>query len=280
MITIDRPGVYEGVPEDQYHADRGLAAELGRSLSQSGAKTLLESPERFAWERDHGRPPKDAFDLGSLAHALILRSGDNRICVIDAYDWRTKAAQEARKAAYAAGLIPVHRADLLQASRIAAAVRRHPLAGSIFAKGRPEVTLYWVDEETGITCRARVDWVRDNALVDLKTTRYGGSTPPAFGKSAASYDYPMQAAHYSDGYEALTGEALPFVTVVVEVDPPYLISVGQYTAEDVETGRERMRRAKATFAERESSGAWADAPQIVTFPIPGWYASRAALEAS
>lgn len=275
MTVITEPGVYEDVPEGQYHADRGLAPRLGRSLSQSGAKTLLRSPARFAWERDHGRPPKDAFDLGSLAHALVLRSGDNRIRVVDARDWRTKAAQEAKRDAYSHGRIPVHRGDLLAASKIAAAVRRHPLAGAIFATGRPEVTMYWIDDETGITCRGRIDWVHPRALVDLKTTRYGGSDPGAFGRSAASYEYPMQAAHYIDGWAALTGQVLPFVSVVVEVEPPHLVTVGQYSADDIDAGRERMRYARAEFAARESSGQWADDPQIITFPIPAWYGRSA-----
>ena len=81
MIT--HPGIYAGIDETVYHADSDLAPELGRSLSQSGAKTLLASPARFAWERDHGRPPKDAYDLGTLVHALVLRSRDDRIRVVD-----------------------------------------------------------------------------------------------------------------------------------------------------------------------------------------------------
>jgi hypothetical protein len=274
-MPITEPGVYDGIPEADYHADTVLAPELGRSLSQSGAKTLLTNPARFAWERQHGRPPKDAFDLGSLAHALILRNPDVRILVVDAYDWRTKAAQEQKKAAYAAGQIPVHRGDLLQASKIAAAVRRHPLAGAILSEGRPEVTLYWVDPETGVTCRARIDWLREgtskDCIVDLKTAGYGRGTVDAFGRSAASFDYPMQAAHYSDGWRVLTGQDLPFLTITVEVDPPYFVTVGYYTPEDLAVGRERMRAALAEYAERESAGRWDEDPQIVPFELPGWY---------
>ena len=75
MSTVTGQGVYRRLPETTYHADSDLAPELGRSLSQSGAKTLLSSPARFAWERERGRPSKDAYDLGTLAHALILGSG-------------------------------------------------------------------------------------------------------------------------------------------------------------------------------------------------------------
>lgn len=278
---ITEPGIYDGVPELDYHSDR--AVTFGPTLSASGAKTLRRSPRRFAWEREHGRPPKDAFDLGGLVHALVLKSGDERIRVLDVYDWRTKAAQESRKEMRAAGLTPVNRADLRQAAKIAAAVRRHPLAGAILAKGRPEVTMYWPSEVTlddGTThvvmCRGRIDWLRDDAIVDLKT--YGkasGAEPDSLAKEAASYDYPMPAAHYSDGYEALTGTALPFLTITVETEEPYFITVTQYSPDDLETGRDRIEQAKAEFARRTLSGEWDDPPTIHTLTLPPWYAYSA-----
>lgn len=274
MIT--HPGIYAGIDETVYHADSDLAPELGRSLSQSGAKTLLASPARFAWERDHGRPPKDAYDLGTLVHALVLRSRDDRIRVVDARDWKTKRAQEARDEARAGGMVPVLRSQLLDASRVARAVRRHPLAGAMFRGGRAEVSLYWIDDETGVTCRGRIDYVHPGGLVDLKTTTYGRGDLDVFGRSAASYDYPMQAAVYSDGWEALTGVRLPFVTVVVEVDPPYMITVGQYDDDDLDAGRARWRTALSVYAERESSGVWDDPlTDIPTIPVPAWYARSA-----
>jgi len=275
-VIVTGPGVYRGMPEDRYHADDSLVPEMGRSLSQSGAKTLLASPARFAWEREHGRPPKDAFDLGTLAHALILGSHDDRLVIVDAYDWRTKAAQEAKAAAYAAGKVPVHRGDLLAASRIARAVRRHPLARAVLASGEPEVSFYWRDPETGVTCRARVDWlVPGKALVDVKTVgRYGGADPAAFGRQCATLDYPMQAAHYVDGWEAVTGELLPFVHIVVETEEPNFVTVGQLPDHAIEAGRARMRAALIEYADRESSGDWPefDYPtEIVDIPVPGWY---------
>lgn len=272
---VTGPGIY-ALDEATYHADTALAPELGRSLSQSGAKTLLASPARFAWERDHGRAPKTEYDLGTLAHALILRNPDARIVVIDAYDYRTKAAQAAKAAAYAEGKVPVHRGQLLAASRIARSVRRHPMAAQVLARGEAEVSYYWTDAATGVTCRARVDWlVPGKALVDVKTTgNDGGSDPDTFGRQAAKLNYPMQAAHYVDGWEAVTGARLPFVHVVVETEPPYLVLVGQLGDDAIEAGRARMRRALAIYAERESAGDWPefDHPHdIADIPVPGWY---------
>lgn len=278
-MTINEPGIYHGIPEDIYHADRDLAPKLGRSISQSGAKTLRANAARFAYERDHGRPAKDAFDVGSLSHAVILRGGDNRLRIVDAYDWRTKAAQTAQRDAREAGLIPVHRGQLLEASRIARAVRADEMAGAILSAGRPEVSAYAVDPETGVTLRARFDWLREgtglDCIVDLKTAAYGSGTPDAFGRSAASYDYPMQAWWYRYVYWLITGRWLPFYTITVETQPPYFVTVGQYHDADLATGEEHGRAAITEYADRQSSGIWTPNVVIHTFDLPGWYGRSA-----
>lgn len=268
--TITKPGVYT-MPETDYHADRSLAPKMGRSLSVSGAKTLLTNPARFLYERDNGRPPKDIFDEGTLAHELILRGGDDRIRIIDAYDWKTKAAQEAKKAAHAGRLVPAHRGTLLMASKVARAVRRNPLAASILSEGEPEKSMYWTDPETGITCRGRIDWARKDSLTDVKTAAYGKSDPDLFGREAANYDYPMQAAHYTDGWEVLTGQRVPFLFLVVEKAPPYMVRVHQLSEDDLELGRDRMRQARRLFAEYEATGYPDVSADIHTLTLPGWY---------
>jgi hypothetical protein len=275
-MTITEPGIVTGIPESVYHGDTDLAPTLGRSLSQSGAKTLLASPARFAWERDHGRPDKTAFDLGSVVHALTLRGGDNRIRVADTTDWKGKVWQDWKREQYAARLIPVHRDDLRVASKIAQSVRRHPLAGAILAEGRPEVSAYAVDPDTGIALRARVDWEHPKVLVDLKTAAYGRGTPDAFGRAAASYDYPIQAWFYPYVWWLITGVWRELITITVETEPPYFVTVGRYSTADLAVGESRMRRAMQIFAERESSGDWTDPPEIVTFDLPPWYARQSA----
>lgn len=269
---IDKPGVYE-LDETLYHQDTALAPTLGRSLSVSGAKTLLTNPARFAWQREHGRPPKRVFDLGTVAHALILGNPDKRIRVIDAYDWRTKAAQQAKADAYATGHVPVHRGDLRALAPLRRAVRRHPLASAILAKGQAERSLYWLDPETGITCRGRLDWVHDIALVDVKTVPEGGTDDAAIAKAAATYDWPMQAAHYTDGWEAITGQRLPFLFIAVEKEPPNFVRVVQLDDNDIATGRERMSRARRMFAEYEADGYPPGPDDIDTIPLPRWYAA-------
>ena len=268
MSTVTGPG-FASIPELEYHADTQLAPELGRSLSVSGAKTILRTPALFEYQRRNRPAPKAAFDLGTLAHELILRGGDNRIRVIDCYDWRSKKDQDAKKAAHAEGLVPVNRADLLEASRMAAAVRRHPLASAILSEGDPEVSMFWVDDTTGLTLRGRIDWLRDNAIVDVKTTK--DASPASFAKDAANYRYDMQADHYTEGVHAITGKRLPFLFVCVETTAPHLVAVYQLDDAAMERGARDNAEARRLYMECESSGEWPGySPAIETLSLPRW----------
>lgn len=254
-------GIFPDIPEAAYHADTA-------SLSASGAKVLLKSPARFRHERDHPRPSSDAMDLGSVAHHLILHRG-GRLLVVDAYDWRSKADQQLRKAERAKGTVVVHRGELLTASRIARAVRRHPLAAAIFSEGEPEQSLYWVDEGTGVRCRGRIDWLRKGHIVDLKTAR--DASPRGFAKAAADYGYRESMAHYRRGVHALTGQWLPVVVVVVETDEPHLVAIYTFGLDDLAWGESRMDEALKTFAECEATGVWPGySDEIEVLQFPAW----------
>lgn len=277
MITA--PGIYDGIDEATYHADADLAPELGRSLSASGAKVLLRKPPRvFEWQRQAPPPSSDAMDLGSVAHHLILKRGGD-LLIVDAYDWKAPANQKVRKEQRARGVVVVHRGEFLQAVRMARAVLRHvwsidgepvgTLGETLFAKGQPEVSLYWVDDDTGVTCRGRIDWLHPSAIVDVKTAR--DASPYGFAKACADYGYRESAAHYSNGVEVLTGKRLPFWLVVVEVTAPYLVAMYQFSEADLAHGDEQMREALKTYAECESTGEWPGYPtDIQTLEMPRW----------
>lgn len=266
---ITGPG-FAAIEEQDYHADRSLAPELGRSLSASGAKALLDCPARYKWHREHP-VQKDTFDRGTIAHRLILRSDDNRIRVADTYEWKPWQKWNPWKDDHRAnGLVPIHRGDLLAASKMAAAVRRHRIAAAIFSQGRPEVSMYWIDERTGVTCRGRIDWLRDNAIVDLKTINRADVR--TITRQSVDYGYAAAAAHYRRGVHALTGQWLPFVHVFVENEEPHLVHVVQLSDDFLTWGEERMDAALDLFAECESSGHWpAYSPDDITLiDPPAW----------
>jgi hypothetical protein len=271
---VDTPGVYD-IEESRYHADNALTPELGRSLNVHGAMRLLDhSPLAYKWDRDHPdeRKQSAAFDFGKAAHAMILGSGAE-IVPVAADDWRTNAAKEIRDKAYADGHIPVlnKERDLLEQLR--AAVLSHPIAGAIFAAGQPERSLYWRDDVEGVTCRARVDWVHAKALVDLKTT--SDASDDGYSRSAANFGYYEQAEWYSRGWLAATGEALPFIHVVVENTPPFIVRVLRLDdPAALEWAARRNDAALRLYARCVSADEWpgpdADNGGMASLSLPRW----------
>jgi PDDEXK-like domain of unknown function (DUF3799) len=264
-------GVVRGLPHDAYLAHPALSASGAKILAQPGG------PARYRWALDHPEPPRDAYELGTAAHTAILGTGPG-LLVVDLPDWRSKAAQAAKQDARAAGLIPLLTADAARVDRMAAAVRAHPIAAALLepGSGEAEVSLFWTDPEHGVDRRCRVDWLREPddrgrlILVDLKTAT--SAAPWEFGKAAARYGYAQQAAWYADLTVALglAAEA-PFVFVVVEKDPPHLVSVIELDAPALDAGRALNRKAMRLFRECTDTGTWPGySPDVQLVGLPSW----------
>lgn len=278
--TVTGPGIYD-IPEDIYHAD----PVPGGSLSSTGARLLVEpgGPAKFDWARRHGKLPTEAMEFGTAAHHEILGTGAE-VVPIDAENYQTKKAQQARDEARARGAVPMlpHQLDALGA--MAQALREHPLASALLTGwGRPEQSAFWRDKETGVICRSRYDvfptgkTVLGRVLVpDYKTAKDAG--PEAFAKAVNERGYHQQAPFYLDGLRALrlADEDAAFAFVVQEKTPPFLVAVYQLDAAALMIGAHRNRKALRTYAECAASGHWPGySEDIETVSLPAWVENRA-----
>lgn len=257
-------GLLPDVSDDVYHGDQA-------SLSSTGARKLLECPARFHYEQAHPQKSTAVFDFGRLAHALVLGEGAD-IHVVDAPDWRTKAAQTARDEARAAGLLPVLLSELDTATRLKNSVMRHPIARLLFDGGVAERSGYWQDEPTDIRLRFRPDWLTEldgqPVCVDLKTTV--SADPVEFVRSIAKFKYHFQAAWYRKGLAALGVDAR-FLFVAVEKVPPYLVSVIELDTWALLEGDRLNRLAIDLYAECLQTDQWPDyGDNIHTLSLPAW----------
>lgn len=273
-LTVTEPGLYPDMADEDYHRD----PVPGGSLSSTGLRKLLPPgcPAKFRHWLDHGSAPKDAFDLGHAAHLKVLGRGLNLV-VVDAPDWRKADARQAKADAHAAGKVPLLAADHDRVEAMAAAVRRHPLAGPLLHPdaGQPEVSAFWTDEATGVWCRARFDFLRHPApgrpriVVDYKTTPAAdaGHVTRAIGR----FGYAQQAAHYLDGAAAVGIDDAAFLFVFQEIEPPHLIHVVQLDQYDLAAGADRNRQAIDLYARCVRDGVWPGyATDITTVSLPAW----------
>lgn len=271
MSTItDLAGVVDGLPDETYHRNKALSA--------SGARRLLppSTPAHYRHYIDNRQPPKRAFDLGHAVHKMVLGAGQDLV-VIDAADYRTKAAQQQQQEAYAAGQVPLLTAEHEQAKAMTAAVRGNPLANALFHpdRGRPEQSLFWTDEQSGAPLRARLDWLPDvhgGQLVvpDLKTTV--SASPAHLRKAMHEYGYYLQRAFYTAGLRALgIAEDVEFLFVFVEKDAPHLTVVRGLDYDALQAGEEDMRYAVDLFADCTATGEWPGYDNEIRYiSLPPW----------
>lgn len=255
----------------EYQADPAPAP----SLSAGIIHRLVAQTPLHAWmahpklNKDYKPEEDDKFDLGSCAHAVLLE-GEGAIYAIEAPDWRTKAAKEARDLARSQGKIPVL-AHKLVAIREMAGVAREALKdvaeiGPIdLSTGKAEHVLIW--QEGGIWCRARPDWI-GGVMLDYKSTDGSAAAAAWCRNQLMKLGFDTQAVHYSRGYRAITGTRLPFIFMVQENQPPYECSFVGLSNAVLEIAERKWDFALALWAKCMATNKWRGYPRRVEMAEP------------
>lgn len=269
-----REGVHD-IPRAQYHADPCVEP----SLSSSIGKILLDRSPAHAWVAHPGLNPKhvaeeaDRFDLGTAAHSLILQ-GLGDFAIIDAPDWRTKAAKDARDDARLAGKTPLlaHRLPMVWAMQTALQRQIQPYP---FEDGKPEQALVW--KEGPIWCRALLDWLPDsgNVYVDYKTTE-ASAHPGAWSRILFATGGDFQAAFYRRGIRAVLGVESPvFRYIVQESSPPFAASIVELSPGAIDMGDRMVQAAIDLWTRCMETKRWPGySSKPVTVDPPTWHEAR------
>lgn len=275
MNAPDKPllGIRHDIPIEQYHR--------GAGISKSGLDLIDQSPlHYFAEYLDPRKPAKEesssakaAHLVGNLAHCALLEPAefDRRYIVGPDVNKNTNVWKDFVKLHADKTVIGQDQRDA--AMRQADSMRALPQVRDALAKGHPEVSAYWIDEETGELCRCRPDWVspvNDGAVVLLDVKTYSNASPVEFARQVARMRYHLQAAYYTDGFEFASGaEVLAFVFVAVEVDWPHAATAVMLDDAAIDQGRRDYRRNLNTYAQCRKTNVWpgySDKIELVTLP--------------
>lgn len=280
---IRKPGIYPAVSSAEYFADPCPTP----SLTQSIAKLLIDRSPLHAW---HAHPrlnpdfvPDDdtKFDIGNVAHKMLLGRG-KEIVVLEGYDdWRTKAAKEAREEAAAEGRLAVLGKQAARADRMVQAAREqldNRGLGHLFgADGDSEVVLAWREGETWF--RQMVDWLtRDRTIfADFKTTDMAAA-PHGLGRMMVNAGWPVQAAFAERGLDALDPDNAGrrhFLFIVQEAEVPHALSVVRLSEGALTMGRKQVEHAVGMWSRCMSAARWPGYPrEIITPEYPGWHETQ------
>ena len=201
------PALYEWRKNTPKFEDKDSPVKFGRLFH----KFLLQ-PEVF--ERDHVAEldTRDMVDTIEDIKAILDSRGISYkktarkpelmdILNLSAPEIRIKSMAEAEHNALYGDRI-VTRADMQRLEGMRASVLAHPLMRDLLQGGQAEVSFFLQD-----MFKCRCDYLRENIIVDIKTT--GNITDVE--RSIVKYRYHVQAGFYKHIVEQVTGEAHEFV---------------------------------------------------------------------
>jgi hypothetical protein len=274
---ILEPGFYENVPFEEYLtwdaiSNSSLHAAERSMLHYKERPAIEETPAmRFGTFCHVGRLEPSAIYrryavMPDLTIGLLNDSGkpyDNPKAT-KAYKKRVAEFHEAHSDKI---IVEQHQFDEMVG--IVSALDRDLLAHEWFtATGAVELSLVWIDRETGLLCKARLDkWALALAIViDLKTSR----DCLRFPAQIAERSYHRQGAMYLDGIATLTGSICRFGLVAVENSAPYGVMSALVRTSDIALGRRDYRRALQQIAASRASGVWPGYTSPAEWSLPSW----------
>ncbi len=192
-MILEGPKAYESrfyvMPSKAEHPDALEAvAEIKAAIEKCGAKPISKA---------------DAPDLGEgKTRPAKKEDWEAQLAALD----RTvpiwgRIVAKAEKAANGRALItPDDDRRIRVAARM---IKQDPELLKAFSGGWPEVTLIWRDERQGVLCKARIDYLKFKAAVDLKSfeNRQERSVRNSIIRAIAEYRYSLQPAHYLEGID-------------------------------------------------------------------------------
>jgi len=267
---VFEPGEYD-IDNKVYHDSAGI--------SRSGIGELKKSPMHY-WQAYLAKnrirkPDTKAMIFGDAVHTKILEPElfDQRFAVSKKFNGRTNAGKKEKQAFELANQDRklLNEEEYLILESIEKDVINHPLIPKLLEGAKIEKSLYWVDDETELLCKARPDAWTSKYLVDIKTT--ADSTYNAFCYSVRDYNYHIQAAMMIDAIKEITGILYHnFLFVAIQTTPPYKPYVYNLGDSEIEHGRREYKTLLRVLRRCFDTNDWScDRDYAIEINMPSYF---------
>lgn len=229
--SIVDPKIIDLDDDSIYYGDLGKLA-----LSSSACKLLLESPKKYKYVTLYGNEETSALVLGRLIHLMVLephRIDDECVFV----DCKTRAAKIFKDAYAKSGAMTFTEIERQKCERVADSVLQCEAALQLLTDCETEVGA--LVEINGLPFRAKADILKNNHLIDLKTT----SNLSGFQYSANKYGYDLQAYLYSQIFDC------DRVTFLVVDKGTLDLGIFEASSEFLERGKQKLLNAMEIYNE-------------------------------
>lgn len=269
--TVPAPGVYENVPMDVYHS--------WQAASNSRLARLRRSPAHLKAYLEEPKEDTPSQIIGRAIHAAILEPDVFTLrygrCPDD-LDRRTKAGKETWERMlneFGEGNV-LKAGDYDKALRIRDVVHVHSSAGKVLKHAEHrELSIVWIDEATGVTCKARFDsltpGVAGGVIADIKSTI--DASERAFARTIFEYGYHRQGAFYLDGAAVHQLPVAHYLNIAVEKEPPFAAACYRIMDAAIDAGRDVVRGLLKTYATCQALNEWPAYPHhVIDIALPDW----------
>lgn len=258
MIYVE-PGLYNEMSFADYSAQDAITR---RHL------VVDRNWQRTRYNLDNDKEDTEARIFGRAVHAVVLdaASADKEFYFTEEYSRATKEG----KARWEEDTEKANGRTIIRNSQeiydMAASVCRHPGAASLLTGGNAEVSIFWKE---GIDlCKARLDYLRDGLVVELKTTTSAAERD--FSREIAKFGYHYQLAWYRRAigkYMPVRGAAI----IAVEKTPPYCVATYYLANEDLDRAESVLMKRLDEFRKCRDEANWSGysgSPQLLS--LPAW----------
>ena len=261
------PGIYD-ISNDEYHNSNGI--------SRSGLMLFRKSPLHY-WHRylndlREFEKQSEAMIFGSALHTAILEpiEFEKRYYILEPCDKRTKIGKESweRQNILAGKREILTESQYKQILAIETSVSTNKNADNLIKGAKYEQSLFWIDKDTNVTCKAKPDARHQNMIVDLKTTN--DASYSAFQRSIVEYGYHLQAAFLREASRnVLPNEINNFIFLCVEKDAPHATAIYIIDEKSIDQGERELKKYLSLYKQCLDSNEW-NSYNIQEISLPSW----------
>ena len=241
-----------------------------KAVNWSTLKHMAVSPLLYCWRLTHPQPRTPALVVGTAIHCAVFEANkfDSRFAIFDGTrrgrEWGAWQMEHP-------GVESLKPDEAGRVRAVVAAVKGHRVAWRILEPCRNEELMTWVDPDTGLACKARLDAICPAYVADLKSAC--DPAPRAFSRQSANLLYHGQLAWYHDGAVVagkVPGDTRPYI-VAVDSDEPYDVAAYQLGADALAVGRALYRALLRKLLDCTAADWWPGcAPDLQQLSLPQW----------
>lgn len=205
--------------------------------------------------------------LRMAIHSLLLEPDEfpyQYSVIPDGITSQSKAGREFFAEIEAEGRTPIKPDHYEQAHQAATAARANPAIRYLLSQGGvPSRSLYWQDDATGASCKARpylmiepCDTLPNGLILALHTCQ--SAADEAFQNAAVTYGYDRKADWESKGFQRLFGTASPpaYILAALEMHRPFGTNIWPVGADMLALADHHNRAQLSEYAAHIAADHW------------------------